>query len=796
MKHREDCASEISALRGRLTRLSEACLRISESLDYDIVLQEVLDSARSLTGADYGVVIVDDNSGKRTILSSSGFTPREAEVLRDMPGRHEFLNFFRDIPRPLRVPDLHEYSRRMGVPVAELPVTVRAFVTVPIRHRREDIGRLYLGKQSAEEFTIEDEETLVMFGSQSALVIANARAYHEAQRARDRLETLVDISPTGIVVFDAATGALLMSNEETRRIVGSVQGTHEDIQGIIESSTMRRIDGSESSLSKMTIAGMANSAESTLSEEMEISLPDGRTASLLVNARPMLSEDDKVESVVATFQDLTPLDDLERLRAEFLGMVSHELRAPLMSIKGSSATLLSSLSSLDPDETLQFLGIIDSQADRMRDLITELLDVVRIETGSLSVSLEPTEVDRLVDEAVNSFRSGGSGHDIHIDLAPDLPRVMADKRRIVQVLTNLLGNAVKYSDETSAIRVMAMRENFHVAIVVADEGMGVPPQQLPYLFRKFSRVHEDVGRDVEGAGLGLAICKGIVEAHGGRVSADSGGLGQGAQFTFTLPMVDEPQSIVEAGRLSHSTNQSGSAGRRKRILVVDDDPQTLRYLRSTLSDADYEPTVTADPDQALRLVETHDPDLVLLDLMLPGIDGIQLMESMHRVADVPVIFISGYGRDQIIAKAFDMGAVDYMVKPFSSTELVARIRSALHRKTLNGQADHPEIFRLGALVIDYDERSVSIDDQSVELTAKEYDLIFQLSVNAGRALTHEQLLRRIWGDSYTDDPRVIRAVMRRLRRKLGDPADSPEYIFTAPRVGYRMRKPDMAEMGA
>ena len=155
-------------------------------------------------------------------------------------------------------------------------------------------------------------------------------------------------------------------------------------------------------------------------------------------------------------QDMTPLEDMERLRAEFMGMVSHELQTPLTTIRGSAHTLLDEASSLNPAEMRQFHRIISEQAGRMRSLIRDLLDVAHIETGTLSVSPEPSDTAALVDEARIMFLSAGRMNRVHIDVAPDLPLVMTDRRRIVQVLSNLLSNAAKYSNELSTITVRAV----------------------------------------------------------------------------------------------------------------------------------------------------------------------------------------------------------------------------------------------------------------------------------------------------------------------------------------------------
>ena len=282
----------------------------------------------------------------------------------------------------------------------------------------------------------------------------------------------------------------------------------------------------------------------------------------------------------------------------------------------------------------------------------------------------------------------------------------------------------------------------------------------------------------------MAICKGIVEAHGGRIWAESDGLGLGARFAFTLPAVEEP--TAERVRPALSPRQDARVG--ETILVVDDDPQTLSYVRKALSNAGYVPIVTADPDEALPYVKESRPDLVLIDLMLPGTDGIDLMGDILAVADIPMIFISGYGRDQVVARAFEAGAADYIVKPFSPTELIARVRASLRRGAGPYHATPSEPYILGELIINYDERLVTLAGRPVELRAKEYQLLYQLSVNSGRVVTHDELLRSIWGAKRPSDLRSLRTHLRRLRQKLGENASNPTYFFAEPRVGYRMAK--------
>ena len=787
MNRPDDPIREIAALRERLSRLSEASLHITEDLDLDAVLQGVLDGARSLTGARMGGVTILDDAGQLQDFLTSGLTDEDHQRFVNLPGGPEFFAYLSSLPEPLRLADFSAHTTALGLPGIGPPLgPVGSFLGAPIRLRGVRAGNLYLSdKDGGGEFTQDDEETLAMFASHAAMAIANARRHREEQRARANLETLVDTTPVGVVVFNAGTGVPVSLNREGRRLVDGLTNPGQTAEQLLDVLTFRRADGREISLREFPLAEALSTGETVRAEEIVIGVPDGRSVSVLLNATAIRSEEGQVESVVVTLQDMTALEELDRLRAEFLGMVSHELRAPLTSIKGSAATVLGSTADLDPAVVRQFFRIIEDQADHMHDLVADLLDVARIETGTLPVTPEPAEVAVLVDRARSAFTSAGGRNNLDIDIETDLPLVMADRRRIVQVVGNLLSNAAKHSSESSVITVTVVRKDVHVAVSVADEGRGIPSERLPYLFRKFTRSDgDDLGSGVAGSGLGLAICKGIVEAHGGRIWAESEGPGMGARFTFTIPTVEEAGSGT-AVSTSAARRAVAGAGERVRVLAVDDDPQALRYVRDALASAGYTPVVTGDPEEALRLVGEEKPDLVLLDLMLPGTDGIELMKDILTAGDVPVIFLSAYGRDELIARAFDMGAVDYVVKPFSPTELAARIRAALRKRAAS---EPSEPYVVGDLTIDYAERQVTLAGRPLPLIAMEYRLLAELSANAGRLLTYEHLLERVWGEKSSGDVRPMRTIVSKLRRKLGDDADNPTYIFTEPRVGYRMPK--------
>ena len=772
-----------------LTQFSKACLRITSMLDLDSVLQEVIDSACSLTDARYGALLTFDESGGIGNFITSGITPEERRQLGDSPKGLGLLGYLNEIEGSLRVTDIAGHARSVGFPKNHPPM--KTFLGTPLRFQGEHLGNIYLTeKEGGREFSREDEDILVMFASQSAVAIANSRVLSTARQARADMEALVNVSPVGVLVFDAKTGDLLSVNDETRRIVGKLNAPGRSLNQLLEVMALRRVDGSDIPIDELPTMKVIRNGESVLADEVVIHLPDGREITTLINARPVYGEDGNLMSVVVTIQDITPLEDMKRQRLEFLGNVSHELRTPLTAIKGSVATILGSPYPIDPAETRQFLRVIDEQADQMRNLINDLVDVTQIEAGTLSVTPQATEVESLLDQVREAHNLEGSDDSIEVHLAPALPRVMADRRRILQVLGNLIADVSRHSPKSSTIRVSAVPEDVYVAVSVDNEGGGAPRTRPPNQLESLSRTSEEVVGKSKGVDdLGFAICEGIVEAHGGRIFAERRA-GRPSRFTFTIPAVDEAEYVAQQDS-AQSPSARDSRGGQTRILAICEDPETGRYIRNTLLQAGFIAVVTGDLDEAKRLMEDQKPHVVLLEPTYSWADGFEMLVRVGRITDAPVIFVAGHGWDKQIGRAFELGAFDYIAKPFTSTELLARIDVALRRRSVANRQEPSRPYLYGDLAIDYVEREVTVSGRPVHLTATEYKLLVELSVAAGRVLTHEQLLRLVWGPLYSSDSRIVRTYVKELRYKLGDNAARPTYIFTEPGVGYRMTKPSM-----
>ena len=414
---------EFAVQEERLSELCGAFLRINESLDLDSVLQEVLDSARALTGAQVGVIVQDSGQQRTAEFLYSGMTPEQAVELGTLPNRWELFDHFYGVEKPLRLDDLQSYLNEHELSEFSSPVPLSpptAYLGAQIRYQDQRVGAIFMAEKEGG-FSVEDEETLVMFSSQAALVISNARRYRQEQRARADLEALVNIAPMAVLIFEAESGELSSVNEEAIRIIGDLGLKGDSLHDIVSAATYRRADGRVISKNGIPLEETMNTGETVWEEEIIIEFPSGREFVAVVNATPIRGADGEVESVIVTAQDLAPLAELERQRTEFLGIVGHELRSPLTAIKGSTSTLLEGQFSLDPAEMIEYHRMIDEQADYMRDLINNLTDIVRIESGSLSVNPVPLELVRLVDEARNVFLSTGGREHIRIDLPSDLP---------------------------------------------------------------------------------------------------------------------------------------------------------------------------------------------------------------------------------------------------------------------------------------------------------------------------------------------------------------------------------------
>jgi signal transduction histidine kinase/CheY-like chemotaxis protein len=439
----------------------------------------------------------------------------------------------------------------------------------------------------------------------------------------------------------------------------------------------------------------------------EVDLGEGRIgkASATAIMKPTTPEaPETCIGVVILVQDITSEKEVDRMKTEFIATVSHELRTPLTSVLGFAKIIRKKLQGVllpaipqgdrkveravrNVDENID---IIISEGERLTKLINEVLDVAKMEAGRIDWQEDPLDMNELVNRAITATSSLFAQKSLQLqrDLAPDLPQVIGDGDRLVQVVINLLSNAVKFTPE-GLVRCQTEHQGDRVIVRVTDSGVGIAPEDQPKVFEKFRQVGNTLTDKPQGTGLGLPICKQIVEHHGGDLWVDSA-LGEGSTFSFALPLAvasEDPilpdrEALVQQLKtyLPGPTCLSGKGG--KTVLVVDDDANIRTLLRQELEAEGYEVQEADNGEAAIAQVQAHVPNLIILDIQMPGIDGFQvaeLLKSSPQTAHIPIIILSVF-EDQ--ERGYRLGVDRYFTKPMDVDQLLQAVGNLVTQNTL------------------------------------------------------------------------------------------------------------------
>jgi DNA-binding response OmpR family regulator/signal transduction histidine kinase len=622
----------------------------------------------------------------------------------------------------------------------------------------------------------------LMNALQSAREHASALA-QEARAERQRLQAVFDHSPEGLVMAEAPHGRISLANPAAQALLGPIT-PEADLREQPWTQRVFRLGGEAYVLDEFPLQRTLAHGETCRGVELMIEQPDTQRVPVLLTSVPLHSEDGQLQGAVAVFQDLRRVREVERLKSDFVALVSHELRTPLTAIQGCVQTLLSS-GEADPARTHEFLQIIAEQGDRLQDLIDNLLSLSQVEAGALRLRRELIQPLQLIESVLRQLRDRLSGLRVQTDLASGLPLVSADGRRIEQVLFNLLDNARKFAPPGSTITVRAEQADGTVVVSVVDQGPGIPAAERERVFERFYQLEQPTTRNVGGSGLGLAICKAIVEAHGGWIGVTAAPNG-GASFAFSLPAMptDEAHAIAPRPHLLVQPR----AGKTE-VLVVDDDPALRRLLETSLPDAGYHVQTVLEAQAALEVVAQQPPDIILLDIMLPGADGFTLCKQLREWTSVPIIMLTARAAEKDVVLGLQLGADDYVTKPFRASELIARMQAVLRRVQIEATPDGPSLIELDGLTIDLAQRRVTVVGVDIELTPIEYQILSYLARHVGQVLTHSQILKEVWGEAYSTENHYLWVHIAHLRQKLEPKGTKTRYIHTERGVGYRLDKP-------
>ena len=440
---------------------------------------------------------------------------------------------------------------------------------------------------------------------------------------------------------------------------------------------------------------------------IDLKLPNNRVGQALVTT---ITSDQAETSAEQSFgsivliRDITSEKEIAQMKTDFISTVSHELRTPLTSVLGFAKliqkkledTLLPAVNIETPKvertarQVQENLRIIVSEGDRLTALINDVLDIAKIEAGKIEWNMQPLQIADIIEQAIaaTAILAQASGIEVMDDIADDLPEIVGDRDRLLQVIFNLVSNALKFTDSGS-VTCRAQRQHAaqqdEIVVSIIDTGIGLSPEDLDKVFDRFTQVGEVMTDKPKGTGLGLPICKQIVEHHGGRIWAESQ-LGQGSTFSFSLPLSrslstglasSNLQTLVQQLKVNLDRTISPEENQQKTILVVDDEPPIRELLRQELEAEGYQVKEARDGMEALKQIDVTHPDLIVLDVMMPNIDGFDLaavVKNNPETMGIPIIMLSIMQERE---RGYRLGVDRYLYKPIDTEALLKDIKMLL-----------------------------------------------------------------------------------------------------------------------
>ena len=483
-------------------------------------------------------------------------------------------------------------------------------------------------------------------------------------------------------------------------------------------------------------------------------------------------------------QDITDQREQTAWKLELLSILSHDIRTPLATLKGHATALLANYRSWSDSMVIEFLETINRGVDDLVHQVDRNLALTRVESGRLGLRPEAANVRDIIQQSLERCAGILQDTPVQIDLPDPIPQVRVDPARTEEVLMNLLENAARFTRQGQPITVRAQVDPSMVIISVQDLGPGVPADKQKKIFDKYERSLYEGG----GTGLGLFISRKIVEAQGGRiwVECPPKGYPQGSEFKFSIPaMPEQIGKKARETRLEETTAQVPVKPENgKRVLVVEDEGDIQALLRTILTKDGYQVEMATDGRTAIDLLQVIPVDLVLLDWMLPDLDGLTVCRNIRRWSNVPLIVVTSKTSQDDLVSALYAGADDYITKPFRTEEVLARMHAVLRRGEKCQQPEEKEQFQVDGLVINYESREVILQGERVELTPTEYDLLAYMVRHRRQVLTYEQLIDQLWDWNGDGTRHSLFVHISRLRRKIEQNPKEPRFIQTRWGIGY------------
>jgi len=505
----------------QLEALLEITRTFASSSDLSTLLRTILGYAADLVHADFGYIALTTPAGSLRITTGYRLPTAVFEELSPyLAQKRPVEDFWSEA----------ELRRQLELVNAVTQTTLEQVVALPLVLEDEEVvGGIFLFRTGTIAFTPGDRMLLRDFADQAAVAVRNARQVEQLRTEKARVEAIIENNPNGIMILDPQFRVEIIN-----RALSQLLGVAEDDvvgQHCAQALRLRNRTGEHLCLSE------SNPPPPTrvLYGEGDIVRPGHKTITVGVSYSPLFGGDGRLANIIITFVDITRYREAENLKSTFISVISHELKTPVSLIKGYAGTLARTDVVPDPDFVRESAAIIVEEADRLTELIDNLLDASRIQTGALSMDPQPLDVAAVAKKTIERFRTQTDHHQFILDFPDDLPLALADERRLRQVFDNLISNAIKYSPEGGKIIIGARKQEDELTVFVRDEGVGIPEEELDAIFESFYRVDSSLRRSTQGAGLGLFLVRAIIRAMGGDVWVQSQP-GQGSAFYFSLPI--------------------------------------------------------------------------------------------------------------------------------------------------------------------------------------------------------------------------------------------------------------------
>jgi PAS domain S-box-containing protein len=515
--------------------LLEISRALTEALDLPTVLQRILKAAAELISGQAGLIALRDAPPELPTPWAGGARWRvQAHYGIPEPFLAHFAPLLADIPehgdpRRFAVP---EVNRRLQAITQSTALGLLSGVALPLIARHDVLGIIYIFRAYPVAFTANDQALLGSFADQAAIAVYNAQLYQQVTQEKRRLDAILDSSADGILIMDPGH-RIQRFNRALSRLIGwgasdAIGQTHDDVL-----RWARRPNGPD--LAESEAGGWPlGTTPAPLYVEGDLLRKGGGYSPAGVTYAPLFDREGRLVNLIANVRDITKFREAEALKSTFVSVVSHELKTPVALIKGYAETLRREDAQWDRAMVRDSLAVINEEADRLTELIDNLLDASRLQAGALKLNMAEAQLDRLTQRLVEKFETQSDVHTWSVEFPAEFPPVPGDEERLGQVVSNLLSNAIKYSPAGGTIRVTGKMEPHQVTLSVSDQGPGISAPDLPHIFERFYRGDSELTKRAKGAGLGLYLAKSVVEAHGGRIWAESIP-GAGTTFLFSLP---------------------------------------------------------------------------------------------------------------------------------------------------------------------------------------------------------------------------------------------------------------------